>query len=224
MPRRTKQEAQATRDHLLDTAEIVFQRRGVSRTSLSELAAAAGVTRGAIYWHFEDKADLFNAMMSRVTLPMEKALDCCSEGLPDNMLDQLRSAFDGVMHKLVTDPQVRRVFEIAIHKVEYVDELSGVRDRHLASRNDCLVNVGRALAIAIERGQISSRMSPQAAAIGLHALIDGLVQNWILDPLAFDLQAIGRQALDAYLAGLAAASDVARSPPSRRSRQNSRTP
>lgn len=218
MPRRTKQDAQATRDHLLDTAELVFQRRGVSRTSLNELATAAGVTRGAIYWHFQDKADLFNAMLSRVTLPMEASLDGCSDIDAADVLAQLRAAFAGVFDKVVNDPQVRRVFEIAIHKVEYVDELSGVRDRHLAVRNGCLDSVGRALAIAAERGQIGSSLPPQAAAIGLHALIDGLVQNWILDPDAFDLEQVGLQALDAYLAGLAA--PVASS----RSRQNSRTP
>ena len=48
MVRRTKEEALATRDRLLDAAEHVFQRHGVSRTSLHDIAAAAGVTRGAI--------------------------------------------------------------------------------------------------------------------------------------------------------------------------------
>ena len=70
MVRRTKQEALATRHSLLDSAELLFQAQGVSRTSLQDIAQAAGATRGAIYWHFKDKADLFNAMMERVTLPL----------------------------------------------------------------------------------------------------------------------------------------------------------
>ena len=69
--RRTKQDALATREALLDAAERMFEQRGVSRTSLNDIAVAAGTSRGAIYWHFQDKADLFNAMMERVTLPME---------------------------------------------------------------------------------------------------------------------------------------------------------
>ena len=72
MPRRTKQEAQQTRHALLDAAELVFERRGVAGTSLQEVAAAAGLTRGAGYWHFRDKADLFNAMMDRAVLPFEQ--------------------------------------------------------------------------------------------------------------------------------------------------------
>ncbi|MDR0458334.1 MAG: TetR family transcriptional regulator, partial [Burkholderiaceae bacterium] len=71
MARRTKEDAQATRAAVLDAAERVFLRRGVTRTSLAEIAQAAGVTRGAIYGHFRTKADLFTAMMGRVTQPLE---------------------------------------------------------------------------------------------------------------------------------------------------------
>jgi AcrR family transcriptional regulator len=72
MVRRTKKEAAATRDALLDAALRVFRDRGVAHTSLEEVAAAAGVTRGAVYWHFKDKADLFTALCERVQLPMER--------------------------------------------------------------------------------------------------------------------------------------------------------
>jgi TetR/AcrR family transcriptional regulator, acrAB operon repressor len=41
-----------------------------------------------------------------------------------------------------------------------------------------------------------------AASRGLHALVGGLIQDWLLDPQAFALEATGRQAIDAYLAGL----------------------
>ena len=47
--RRTKEDAQQTRESLLDAAECLFAERGVSRTSLQDIAKAAGVTRGAVY-------------------------------------------------------------------------------------------------------------------------------------------------------------------------------
>ncbi len=49
MARRTKEEAAATRDSILDAAEQLFVEQGVSRTTLQHIASAAGVTRGAIY-------------------------------------------------------------------------------------------------------------------------------------------------------------------------------
>ena len=204
MARRTKAEAQATRDHLLDTAEHVFLRHGVSRTSLNDIAQAAGVTRGAIYWHFTDKADLFNAMMERVTLPMEQSVERASDPSQGDPLAQVRRSVVDALRRTATEPQVQRVFEIATHKVEYIDELSGVRERHLAVRNTCLSQVQRCLVRARQEGRVTRRMSARSMAIGLHALIDGLIQNWMLDPRAFDLVQVGKQVLDAYLAGLAA--------------------
>ena len=203
MVRRTKDEAEQTRHRILDAAENEFQQHGVSRTSLNDIAQAAGVTRGAIYWHFDDKADLFNAMMERVTLPIEAAVKRSDDAQAADPIAQVREAFTEALRKTMNDPQVRRVFEIATHKVEYVDELRAVRDRHLAVRNGCLEHVTRGLLLAARRGQIGRQVPARAAALGLHALIDGLIQNWMLDPEAFDLVRVGRQVLDAYLAGLA---------------------
>ena len=92
MVRRTKEQALATRDRILDAAERLFQQRGVSRTSLHELALAAGVTRGAVYWHFNDKADVFNAMMARVCLPLEESCNACEIALAADPLATMRGA------------------------------------------------------------------------------------------------------------------------------------
>ncbi|MBS0447672.1 MAG: TetR family transcriptional regulator [Proteobacteria bacterium] len=202
MVRRTKLEAEATRTRILDTAELLFEREGVARTSLHEIAQAAGVTRGAIYWHFKDKADLFNAMMKRVTLPLEEGVHRSDDPDLADPLVYMRERFMDALRKTAGDPQTRRVFEIATHKVEYVGELTAVRDRHLAVRNECLAHVERGMRRARRRGLATRRLPARSAALGLHALIDGLIQNWMLDPQAFDLLKVGRQVLDAYLAGL----------------------
>ena len=201
MVRRTKEEALATRSRLLDCAETLFQAQGVSRTSLNDIAQAAGATRGAVYWHFKDKADLFNAMMERVTLPMENALLGGPPGASDP-LAHVRGALLNALNLIANDSQTRRVFEVITHKVEYVDELSAVRERHLTVRDQCVKQLEDDLRAAARlRGQ---RLPVPAAlaARSLHAMVDGLIQNWLLDPDAFDLVATGRRALDTYAAGL----------------------
>jgi TetR/AcrR family acrAB operon transcriptional repressor len=203
MVRRTKEEAQATRNLILDTAEVVFHERGVSRSTLNDIAQAAGLTRGAIYWHFKDKADLFNAMMQRVILPLEEAALSSDDKALDDPLAYMRHNFTHALRLTVNDPQVRRVFEIATHKVEYVEETQAVRDRHLATRDECLLHAQRGITLAMKRGLLPKRIPARTAALGLHALIDGLIQNWMLDPEAFDLVKVGQQVLDTYLAGLA---------------------
>ena len=204
MARKTKQEAQATRSHIIDTAELVFEQRGVSGTSLHEIAKAAGVTRGAIYWHFEDKADLFNAMMERATMPLEDGGGVCGLEHGELSLEQMRDGFVAVLRQVVADPQMKRVFGIATHKVEYIGEMDAVRERHLSVRNGCLADVERTLKQAMKRGELSRRVPARAAAVGLHALLDGLLQNWMLDPTGFNLVKVGTQVLNTYFAGLAA--------------------
>lgn len=203
MARRTKEDALVTRDLILDAAERVFQRRGVSRTSLQEIAQEASLTRGAIYWHFDNKADVFDAMMQRVTLPLTTQFNNQPEAEAADPLQHLRRNVATAFHQTVHDQQVRRVFEIASHKVEYVDELQALRERHISEREECMGDLRRLLALAAERGQLAPSTPLRLAAIGLHALIDGLMHNWLLDPQSFDLEAVGAQALDAYLAGLA---------------------
>jgi TetR/AcrR family acrAB operon transcriptional repressor len=204
MARKTKEEALVTRARILDAAELLFQEQGVSGTSLQEIASAAGVTRGAVYWHFQDKGDLFNAMMDRVCLPMEPAatqhLDHADDPAP---LTTLRDHLLGVLADLTSDPQLRRVFEIATQKIEYVDELTAVRERHLQVRNSYTDTLERTLHTAQRRGHVTHALSARHMAIGLHALLGGLIQNWILDPTGFDLLPVGRLAIESFLAGLA---------------------
>lgn len=204
MVRRTKAEALETRHALLDAAEQLFQTRGVSRTSLNDIATAAGTTRGAIYWHFQDKADLFNAMMERVTLPLEESMAsaACQARREDDPIGSLRASVANALQKTAHDEQTRRVFEVATHKVEYVEEMRAVRDRHLGVRNTHIAFAAHVLDEAARRNGLALPVTTAQAAMGLHVMIDGLIQNWLLDPAAFDLETVGTQAVNTYLAGL----------------------
>ena len=208
MARRSKQDALATRKLILDTAERVFARRGVSRTSLQEVAQRAGVSRGAIYWHFKDKAALFEAIMQRVLLPMEQPPPRLAETRGD-AIAELRERCIDALARIVADPQVRRVFEIAIHKVEYVDELEAVRDRRREVSRLHLASIERVMLHELGTGMPLRRAEAHAAALGLHSLLEGLIQNWMFDPSAFDLVEVGTRVVDTYLAGLGLARTAA---------------
>jgi TetR/AcrR family acrAB operon transcriptional repressor len=204
MVKKTKADAELTRQHLLDAAELLFLERGVSRTSLQHIASAAGATRGAIYWHFKDKADLFNAMMARVVLPLEQALKSAAPGQSalGCPLQRLIDAMLGALHATVHDPQTRRVFAIATHQVEYVDELRAVAERRLDIMRGILAVTTEVLEATVAHTGRPLPMPARTAALGLHLLVDGLINNWLLDPDAFDLEAVGRATLHNHLRGL----------------------
>lgn len=204
MVRRTKEEALETRNRILDTAEKVFLDKGVSRTSLADIAIAAGVTRGAIYWHFKNKADLFEAMMKRMKLPMEEMVERAgSEDLVDP-LDYVRQCALTVLERLTSDPQCRCVAEISRYKVEYADEMEPLRERNIECRTEALTLVERGMRNAAKKGMLAPNVDPRLAAIGLHALVDGLINNWVLDPTYVSLAKDAAPLIDGYLQGLRA--------------------
>lgn len=202
MARRTKVEAQETRSQILDAAERVFLRRGVGGASLQEIAHEAQLTRGAIYWHFQNKADVFDAMMQRVTLPMVAYINAVPAEQENDPLLHLQQSVAKVFCQTVHDLQVRRVLEIAAHQVEYGDTLQVVRERRVIERGNRVADLERLLALAGAQGALPSDLNLHAAAVGLHALLDGLISNWLLAPNAFELEVVGRYALDTFLTGL----------------------
>jgi TetR/AcrR family acrAB operon transcriptional repressor len=204
MVRKTKEEALETRHAILDAAERVFQEKGVSHTSLAEIATAAGVTRGAIYWHFRNKADLFDAMIQRVFDPLESKLAELQAHTNENPVDMLRAIAVYFLERVACDPRYLRVLEISWHKCEYVGEMAVIRDAHLECGNRYLALNETAFSLARERGFLPPAVDPRTAAIGLMAVIDGLVVNWTLDSGLFPLAEFGARIVDTYLAGLSA--------------------
>jgi TetR/AcrR family acrAB operon transcriptional repressor len=203
MARRTKEQAAGTRERIVDAAERVFYEKGVAHASLEDIAAAADVTRGAIYWHFKDKAELFDAMMQRVVLPVEairEGAGCCEE--PDPLTLLKRSAVD-VLLRTARDVNTQRVFEIAYHKCEYVGDAAGVRDRHIASQRECLGTIEEGFRACVRAGQLPKTVDPKVAAIGAMSLVSGLIANWVLAPRSFSLEKHAGTLVEIYFNGLA---------------------
>lgn len=202
MVRRTKDEAQETRNRILDAAEHLFSERGVSRTSLEDIAHAAGVTRGAIYWHFRDKRDLFCAMVNRVTLPMEAMVERSSGESVEDPIASLRACAVNALRATAGDPRVRRVFDVVTHKCEYLGEMAGVNNRISAVQKGCVDRAEQAIRNAIRRGLLPASLDARLAAIGLDALLYGLISNWLANPSYIALDRRAEAMIDLYLEGL----------------------
>lgn len=204
MARRTKEEALETRNLILDSAERVFRDKGVGHTTLADIAAAAGVTRGAIYWHFENKAALLQAINDRVHLPLEAMNQVIADAHLDDPLRALRETAATVLRQAAEDEHTRRVFEIFTYKCEYVGEMAAMLARQRDNRRACLAAIGDNLRHAVEKGQLPAGLDVERRAIGLYALVSGLIDTWLLDPESFDLATMGARLVDEYCAGLRA--------------------
>ena len=204
MARRTKLEAAATRDALLDAALVVFRERGVAHSSLEEVAAAAGVTRGAVYWHFRDKADLFEALCQRVQLPMEAMLASAGETRHDDPLAALRALAVNGLTRLATDPRTQAVFDVIFHKCEFAAEFASVAKRQHSTDSGCLVNVERLLNQAVAAGQLPANTDTRLAARCMNAFMVGVMHEWVQQPGAYDLKRAAPKMVDVFIAGMRA--------------------
>ena len=200
MARRTKEEADETRSRLLDAAEQVFFEKGVARASLSEIAQRAGATRGAVYWHFKDKVDVFSSVLERICMPFD---EICDDKYGDlTPLDRIRQSIYAVFDSMDGDERRRKIFDIALFKMEYVGELESVRAGHVESFECSQRKFAADLARAAAAHDIRMPMSPDEAALGLHSLFVGLIHGWVLNEGNFPLRRMGKMAVEAYLSGL----------------------
>lgn len=202
MVRKTKVKAAVTREQLLDAAERVFRESGVTRTSLTEIAAAAGVTRGAVYWHFKDKADLFSAMCQRATLPLDSMLNAATTGVREDPLGAVRALTVAALTRLASDPRTQAVFEVMFHKAELTGKLAEIAGRQERNRCDCQSNLEAILIEAVREGQLPADTDTALGARLVHAFVNGIMREWVLDKSAYDLAARAPSLVETVLAGL----------------------
>lgn len=182
MVRKTKADAELTRQQIIDAARRVFAEKGVSRTTIDNIASAAGVTRGAVYWHFDNKEELFHAMREQVTLPL---LDKFDGALfkPDEAdpLGTIEAFYLSMFDALAQDSLMRQSYEIMTLKCEYVEEFAHVLERMLDHCSDICIKLTRAYTLAAELGQLRSGLDPAMAACDTYVFIGGLLKTWLAD-------------------------------------------
>ncbi|MDD5586164.1 MAG: TetR family transcriptional regulator [Alphaproteobacteria bacterium] len=181
MARRTKNEAEQTRNAILDAAEQVFFKHGVVRTSLQEVAGAAGVTRGAVYWHFRNKIELVRAMAERVVLPQEHMLEQLEASDSSTPLDDLSRACRESLRQMIHDPQRRRVFTILTQRCEYIDEMADIMKTRREVRGRILARFVRLFERAQRLESLASGWTPRTAAMTLQGLMFGLMLGIVMD-------------------------------------------
>lgn len=204
MARKTKEEAQQTRIQLLDAAERLFSERGVANTTLNDIATAAGLTRGAIYWHFQNKTDLIHALWDQVALPLHDSFAELEQSIPNDPLARIQIKSTTVLTQVVKDARICNLLSIVLLKCEYVDEPGGLRDGYLLKRAECVSKITGEFRQAIAHGQLPADLDEKFAAIGLMSLIDGLCFHWLMNPAMFSLEDNAQKYIATYLKGLAA--------------------
>ena len=200
--RRTKQESERTRQQILRAARSEFARRGVARTTLEHVAAAAGVTRGAIYWHFANKTALFHAMREQVSLPlidrMNFALLAADEEDP---LAAIGSFLKNLIESIADDSATLRTFRIIFFKCEYVDEFQSELVRQTRRCQELVGQLTTVYERARRAGVLRRGLAPSVAALDTCVFVNGLVRLFLLDNAATLVRTHVGDLIAAHVAG-----------------------
>ncbi|MCW8919468.1 MAG: TetR family transcriptional regulator [Gammaproteobacteria bacterium] len=190
MARKSKKEAEQTRQQIIEAARTVFQRHGVAQSTLEQVANVAGLSRGAVYWHFRNKSELFHAMRADVLEPMIGRVDAVlfDEGYADP-LDAIEAALRELFLVLDESATLRQVLEIMVLRCEQVDELVALQAEVERPGDAFLQKVERVYHRAALHGSLAAGLQPAALALDTWIFVSGLLHKLIA------------RGFDAYLSG-----------------------
>ncbi|WP_025871039.1 TetR family transcriptional regulator [Methylobacillus glycogenes] len=167
MARKTKEDAQLTKDAILDAAVDVIFKKGLSYVTMADIADAANVSRGAVYGHYKGKVEVALAMCQRAVEQVEqldkRAEETCLQYLYRLGLHQLRLS--------VEPSDIQRVLFILYTKIDDEASLMALRrEWELAYRDQ----VHHWLLQAVKHGELPHDLNHELAATYLQALLDGI--------------------------------------------------
>ena len=183
MVRKTKEDAELTRQRIIDAARAVFLTRGVSRSTLEHIATEATVTRGAVYWHFKNKTDIFYALRDRAFLPLIDRMYDTLGVQSDNIdpLTQIENSLCDTINQLNENTEMRQIYEFMMIKCEYVDEFATVLQQILSNCSNITEKIQLAYERAKEQNLLTNSLTPNALALDTHLFFSGLLHMWVKD-------------------------------------------
>lgn len=198
MPRRPRSEQVDVREQLLDAALHEFSTRGYHDATVDDVAARAGVSKGAVYWYFDNKLALLMAIyrreIGRLTARLGEVAG--DEGRP--AVARLESLIVTGLVYYADHPDLGNLVKVMLlpGSRELGDEIAGVaREEYRRGRE--MVDV------LFEQAARQGDVDPSKAAVAgsmLMALLDGLMFQWAIDPDAVPLRemapAVARSALE----------------------------
>lgn len=197
MARKSKEEAEQTRLLLLDTAMKVFSQKGLNKATLAGIASEAGLTRGAIYWHFKDKADLLDALWQEQSTAVQHA----AEAVAGQTGSALREGVLNIARVLLTEmrdtPKMAMIIQLSLQG--FTDE--DLRLRSIEKGQEDNAKVEGAMWQLQQDGLLLPHLTADIAAVIYSGLLTGICEQWTM----YDRIAKTDEQIDQYVHSLSLA-------------------
>lgn len=181
MPRKTPEESALTRATILDAALEIFAEKGYSHSTLNDIAKKAGFTRGAVYWHFSDKNDLFIALADDI----EKSADNLFQNAVPASAEDLQNLFCDYFSLFDNNERYCKFYEVIWFYTEWSENLSPVLAKFRQEMRQLSAWFVTVFTRLQDNGQLRPATTPQMVATASRAMLEGLTNLRLSDPQHF---------------------------------------
>jgi TetR/AcrR family acrAB operon transcriptional repressor len=195
--RKTKTEALKTRSKVLESAMKVFLDKGYSRTSLADIAINAGYSRGAVYWHFEDKNEILETLISKFH---DRFLNKQAEIIP-SALDPMKKVTEMIninFLELYRNKEFRDFIELTWFKTE-IDQHAGLLQGKVAITKIFNDSITLLFKEAAKMGILKEEIDPEIAALTVTSIINGIYRGYFVMPDKLQAEEVGKTLIENYL-------------------------
>ena len=173
MARRTKQEAEATRENILDAALDIIYEKGYARSTFVDIANRIKLTKGAIYWHFKNKPEMFLALAGE----LEQQIEARMKPVMDNtrtLVDLKRALYEMIL-LVAREKKFRKYYTTVFYRMEWTDELLSVKHFFEKQDRSMMAWVVDILSHAQSTGAIPKEKDSASLSRALLELVNGLI-------------------------------------------------
>lgn len=198
--RKTKEEAEKTREKILATAVQVFNEKGFTATRLEDIARAAGVTRGAIYWHFENKEDIIMAICRN---NKSQTMNLINKMLEEekNPLVALKKGLSEYFKRIYSDNDFRQIEEI-IFKSQMKGELDFIKQVKMQEDRQDMDMLQDILKKSQQLGYISQEINIELATKSIACSFFGALAATLTHPHMLDFNGMENEFIELLFKGI----------------------
>jgi len=167
MARKTKEEAQKTRDQILDAAEHVFYRNGFTITTMAEIAEAAQLSRGAVYGHYKGKLEVATAMAERV-------IQAASPFQCQPALTALANLKQFCLHEIRSYIEPSSIQRVLFFLYVGIDDSPELLQLRFAWEKKRITQIDSLLKQAIAQGELSATIDFDLISLYCQSIIEGV--------------------------------------------------
>lgn len=187
--KKNKEDTLQTRELLIDAALEIFYQKGVARTTLDQIAKAAGLTRGAIYWHFKNKADVFEAVCQRFFSIIDDLVQLVSSYDASDFWRGFEESISAFYSNVLEDEFLQKFCSVVHLRCEYTDDNREIVNLLNQYRDIWVNQIDQLITLGINGGHLDKNTSFMEMNFFIRSNLLGLTVTWLEDPIKVDLMA-----------------------------------